>query len=189
MKFLISIMSDEHSNKVKTRSIGLLERKAPLFVLILGIGFLNTYAQEGSGLAGTYIKNSEFTKNSLFAPQYQQNSSSIMFLDPSRFSMQQSYSTAYTYSSGSSQSYGMYLNTLSYQVFKPLVFSLDLGIYTPFYSSGIYQGKTGGAQLSQAGKFILPRAGLDYSPTKNTHFSIQYFNLNSTPGYPGYFLR
>ncbi len=106
------------------------------------------------------------------------------FFDPSRFSMSQSYSTTFSSSSYGSNSYGLYLNTLSYQLFKPLVLSMDLGLYTPFYSSGAFRNSSMASQNSPA-QFVMPRIGLDYQPSKNTHISIQFYNhgANQTYGY------
>jgi len=118
--------------------------------------------------------------------------SGLSFSNPSRFSMQQSYSLSAMSGGGGSASSGLYLNTVSYRITDPLVLSVDMGIYTPLYSSygssyGGYAGKTG----AESSSFVLPRIGLEYAP--NDRFSLQLQVVNAQDawkaygGYPSYF--
>ena len=154
-------------------------RKKALVVfsfLVLGMG--------GGSASEVDFKNQSrpFSRESLM------ENSSLSLTNPSRFSMQQSYSTTMSYSGAGSLSYGLYLNRLSYQLASPLSLSMDVGFMTPFHGSGYYSGFAESGQ--PAGQFVIPRVGLDYRPTENTHLSLQLMNLNAfIPGmspYPGY---
>jgi hypothetical protein len=121
--------------------------------------------------------NKPFNREMMKDTEYRNDKSGFVLLDPEKFSMTQSYSTSMTYSGGESYSYGLYLNTLTYRLFKPLTFSIDLGIYTPFHSTvNTYSSST--QKLGEFGSLVIPRISLDYRPTKNTLISIHYFNLN-----------
>jgi len=97
-------------------------------------------------------------------------------LNPGRFSMSQSYSTSMGYSSGGSYSAGVYLNTLAYQIANPLVFSIDVGFHSPFYSSGIYNSTVDPSNIENNTSFVMPRMSLEYRPTENTTLSLHYIN-------------
>lgn len=137
-----------------------------------------------------------FDQTSLLAPEYREQSGfgGFSLLHPQRFSMAQSYSVSFTGSSSGSSGSGLYLNTLSYQLAQPLVLSVDLGVHTPLYST------FGGSTYSQPGAFqqggtaaelVLPRIGLDYKPSDNLLFSIQWVNgEDAWKAYgPSYFYR
>ncbi|MBF0429861.1 MAG: hypothetical protein HQK83_01170 [Fibrobacteria bacterium] len=123
-------------------------------------------------------QNRPFSREMMQDPKYLPGQASFSLLDPSRFNMSQSYSTTMSYGGGSSHSYGMYLNTISYQLFNPLVLSVDLGLYTPFFSTGSYSQSSAWSQQNKLANFVLPRVSLDYKPTKNTHISLHYINMN-----------
>ncbi len=129
------------------------------------------------------LNSEDFDRNALLAPNYRPNSSAgFSFLNPNRFSMQQSYSVSFASGGQGSSSGGLYLNSISYQLANPLWLSMDLGFQTPLYSSGAYNatGKSGlfnhGNGARDASSFVLPRIGLDYKPTENMSFSLQFFN-------------
>ncbi len=117
-----------------------------------------------------------FNKNSLLTKDTQ---SSFSLMDPARFSMQQSYSTSMSYAGSGSYSYGLYLNRLSYQLSNPLSLSMDLGFYTPFSASGVYQNNLD--QSQGMGSFVIPKVRLDYKPNDKMSFSLQFINLKA-PG-------
>jgi hypothetical protein len=124
-------------------------------------------------------QNSEFDRSELFAPDYRPSNtvSGFSFMNPNRFSMNQSYSVNFASGSMGSSSAGLYLNTLSYKLADPLVLSADVGFYSPLYSStpGSF-GSKGMQDPTQGSTFVLPRLGLEYKPTKNTTFSVHLFN-------------
>jgi hypothetical protein len=135
--------------------------------------------QESEDSSNTLLtQNKPFNREMMQLPGYSPETSGLTLLDPARFSMSQSYSTTMGYTQAGSYSYGLYLNTLSYQIFNPLTFSIDLGIYTPFHSSGSYSSGTSSGNLEQMGSLVIPRIGLDYKPTENMLISIQYLNIN-----------
>jgi len=95
-------------------------------------------------------------------------------LDPSRLRMHQSYSLSYFSGSGASGSVGLYMNTLEYDLFKPLTVRVGLGyVHSPFGISG----QSGSASLSN-GSF-LPSFGLFYHPSDKFFFSVDYRTLPS----------
>jgi hypothetical protein len=93
--------------------------------------------------------------------------------NPSRFSMQQSYSVSAMASGAGSMSSGLYLNTVSYRVSDPLVLSMDFGIHTPMHSS--YPGFEGNSG-ADASSFVLPRFGLEYRPNERFTLNLEVFN-------------
>jgi hypothetical protein len=70
-------------------------------------------------------------------------------LDPSRLTMNHSYSLSYFSGPGGGQSVGMYMNSIGYQIAKPLYIQFDLGImHNP--------GALVGSGNATAGARILP---------------------------------
>ena len=98
--------------------------------------------------------------------------SSFSLFNPNRFHMTQSYSAMYMSSNSGSQSLGMYLNSIEYQVSDPLNIKLDLAyVHQPgalFNNSGV----------SLADGRILPAISISYRPSKNLLFQ---FNYRQTP--------
>lgn len=124
-----------------------------------------------------------FDRGTLMAPEYQSANSvsGFSFLNPNRFSMQQSYSVNFASGTYGSNSAGLYLNTLSYKLADPLTLSADVGFHTPLYSTGAFSRGGGpqgpGFQDPRLGSsLILPHVGLEYKPSKNTSFSLHLFN-------------
>lgn len=125
----------------------------------------------------------DFDRGTLMAPEFQSHGtvSGFSFLNPSRFSMRQSYSMNFASGSYGSTSAGLYLNTVSYRLADPLTLSADVGFHTPLYSSGAFargglSGKSGIQDPSQGSSLVLPRVGLEYRPSKNTTLSLQLIN-------------
>ncbi len=115
------------------------------------------------------INNQDFNSQNLLAPEYRSNAPSFSFLTPDRFSMHQSYSLSYASGSAGSLSSGVYLNTLTYRLAAPLTLSMDMGFYTPIYST--VPGMNNTLMSQGAGSsLIFPRVGLQYKP--NDHFSL-----------------
>jgi hypothetical protein len=97
-------------------------------------------------------------------------------LQMSRFQMQQTYSMAFTSSSFGSQSAGLYLNTMSYQIATPLRVYADVGVYNMFSQSGpISQYNTGTPGQPE---LILPRVGIEYRPTDNVTIMLEVMQGN-----------
>ena len=107
---------------------------------------------------------------------YGNSSSSFSFLQPKRFSMQQSYSVSFMSSGAGSASSGLYLNTLSYRLSNPLTLSADLGFYTPISST--LPGMRQNTLMSQGGgsSLVLPRVGLEYRPSENFSMNLELLN-------------
>jgi len=132
----------------------------------------------------------DFDRNTLVNPEYRSSSvSGFSLLNPSRFSMRQSYSVGFSSGSLGSQSSGLYLNTISYRLADPLTLSADVGFHMPFYSS--LGGPSGGFQNpGMGGSLVLPHVGLEYRPSENSSISIHLINgpdAAKAYGYPGNF--
>jgi hypothetical protein len=123
------------------------------------------------------VGHDDCNSQSLLAPEHRSGTAGFSLLHPGRFSMRQSYSVAFSSSSLGSLSSGVYLNTLSYQLADPLTLSVDLGFYSPFYSTipGLRDQSImarGGAGTS----FILPHVGLEYKPSDNFSMNLGFVN-------------
>lgn len=118
----------------------------------------------------------EFNRNSMLRDP----SSSSFISSSQRFSMSQSYTTSMSMSNAGSQTSGLYVNHMAYQVSNPLSLFLDLGFYSPFQSTGAYQQYK---QTSQTpyGSFVIPAMGLQYQPTENFSLSIIFSNMQTRP--------
>lgn len=91
-------------------------------------------------------------------------------LDPSRFRMRQSYSISYMSGSAGSGSVGLYTNDIEYQLFKPLTLRVGLGyLHQPFGSRG---ANAGGLAVDDG--FFIPSAGLEYRPSDNFLFMVDF---------------
>ncbi len=109
----------------------------------------------------------------------QTGSFGILGLDPSRFSMQHSYSMSYASIGGKGFTQGLYLNTMTYQFSIPLTVSLQLGMaHNPLQGANT-------ASILQNG-FFVSGAQIRYQPSKNT---VLQFNFQQTPyqSFPGYY--
>jgi hypothetical protein len=96
------------------------------------------------------------------------------FFDPSRLVMRQSYSLSYTsFGSGQGMSLGAYTNSLSYRFSDPLSVQFDVSLmHSPFggFNDRMTKDLTG---------IYLTRAQLNYRPTENVLFQIQYRQMPS----------
>lgn len=94
--------------------------------------------------------------------------SSFSLFDPSRLHMSQSYSISYLSSRYGSQSLGMYLNSLEYQISDPLKIRLDLAyLHNPGALFGNNNSSLGDGK-------ILPGISVSWKPTKNLFFQFNY---------------
>lgn len=130
----------------------------------------------------------DFDRSTLMSPEFRGNSvSGFSLMNPSRFSMRQSYSVGFSSGSFGSQSAGLYMNTITYRLADPLTLSADIGFHTPFYSS--FGGPSAGFQNPGLGSsLVLPHIGLEYRPTENSTISLHLINGPDAArayGYPG----
>jgi hypothetical protein len=93
--------------------------------------------------------------------------SAFSLLDPSRLHMTQSYSLSYMSGTGQGKMIGMYINQIDYQFAKPLRVSFAIAyVHQP-------QGLWGaGTQIS--GNKLLPSFRLDWQPSRNLRFILNY---------------
>jgi hypothetical protein len=88
-------------------------------------------------------------------------------LDPSRFSMSQSYTMSFMRVGNQTLNQGLYLNTMNYRISNPLLAQVRVGfLHQPF---GAY-GNTG----DQNGKLFLQRAMLQYRPSDKMSIVFDY---------------
>jgi hypothetical protein len=105
------------------------------------------------------------------------------WFDASRFAMRQSYGLTYSSMGGRGISVGEYTNSMMYQISDPLSLQFDVSLtHVPFSSYGDKFNKgLSGLRLS--------RAQLDYRPSENTLFQIQFRQIPAGAylrGWPGY---
>ncbi len=107
--------------------------------------------------------------------------SGLMFgwFDPNRLIMHQSYSLSYTTMGGHGMSIGMYTNSLMYQFSDPLSVRFDVSlVHSPF---GNFGGKFG----QDISGIYLTRAELNYRPSQNTLFQVQFRQVPTMYWMPG----
>jgi hypothetical protein len=113
-------------------------------------------------------------KSSIFKPsELFRRTSGILdgVIDPTRFSMTQSYSLSFFSLGGQSFNQGLYLNTMNYRISDPLMARLQIGyLHQPLGGTGL----TG----SSAGQFFVRSASLEYKPSEKTQI---YFDYQSMP--------
>lgn len=101
-------------------------------------------------------------------------------LNPSKFSMSHSYSVFYTSIGKQSFSQGLYLNTMNYRFSDPLMMQVRIGyVHQPFGGLGRTTGKNGA--------LFVQRAMLQYKPSENMSFTIDYQVLPSSMVSPYYY--
>lgn len=104
----------------------------------------------------------------------EEGKSGFSLLDPSRFHMTQSYSFMYSSSKYGSQSLGIYLNSIEYQVSDPLKIQLDIGyLHNPGSLVGNDNPYLGDGK-------ILPGISITWKPSDE--FFLQ-FNYREMPTY------
>lgn len=99
-------------------------------------------------------------------------------IDPSKFTMSQSYSVSLMSGGGKTFNQGLYLNTMEYKISDPLVAKVSIGyMHQPF----------GGPQLNQNsnGQVFVQQARLQYTPFKNTMITFDFQQMPS-PYFWGY---
>ncbi len=108
--------------------------------------------------------------------------SGLMFgwFDPSKLKMAQSFSMSYQTFGQNGFALGVYTNSLSYQVSDPLSLQMDVSVMHSPYSS------LGGDFAKNLSGVYLSRAELNYRPSENTLFQIQFRQLPPGFFYGGY---
>lgn len=88
-------------------------------------------------------------------------------LDPSRLHMTQSYSLSYMSGVGQGKMIGMYINQIDYEFAKPLRVSFAIAyLHQP---QGLW-----GARTQISGNKLLPSFRLDWQPSRNLRFILNY---------------
>ena len=88
-------------------------------------------------------------------------------LDPSRLHMTQSYSLSYMSGAGQGKMIGMYINQIDYEFAKPLRVSFAIAyLHQP---QGLW-----GARTQISGNKLLPSFRLDWQPSRNFRFILNY---------------
>jgi hypothetical protein len=96
------------------------------------------------------------------------NSWMLGWFNPDRFRMRQSYALSYTSMGGKGISVGEYTNSMAYQISDPLSVQFDVSLtHVPFSSFGDKFG-------SDLSGLRLSRAQLDYRPSDNMLFQVQF---------------
>ena len=98
----------------------------------------------------------------------------LSIFDPSKFSMQHSFSMSYFSLGGKGVSQGLYLNTMTYQISSPLLLKLQWGIQNVPYNSLAKNNP------AFQGGFFLSGAELQYKPSDKFEMRLQF---NSAPSY------
>ncbi len=102
------------------------------------------------------------------------------WFDPGKLKMSQSYSLSYQSFGQNGLALGVYTNSLSYQISDPLSVQMDVSVmHSPYNTFGDKLGK------SLSGIF-LSRAQLNYKPSENTLFQIQFRQVPASLYYGGY---
>lgn len=103
----------------------------------------------------------------------------LLGLDPTKFSMSQSYSLSFVTGGGHSYNQGLYLNTMRYQFSDPLSMYLQLGfVHQPF-------GSLGEKNFQQQSEVFVSGAGLEYKPSENVKLQFE-FSQQPRSYYPYY---
>jgi hypothetical protein len=95
------------------------------------------------------------------------------WFDPSRLTMHNSYSLSYTTSGGKGYSLGALTSNLAYQISDPLSVQFDVSLLHSPYNN------LGGNFANNLSGIYLTRAELNYRPSKNLFFQVQYRQLPS----------
>jgi hypothetical protein len=106
-------------------------------------------------------------------------------INPEHFTMSQSYSLSFFDIGGSSVSQGLYLNTLNYRFSDPLMMQVRFGfLHHPFGAKGY------DVQNTNQNKFFIQRAMLQYKPSQNMTFTVDFQQIPQAMISPyGYYNR
>lgn len=96
-------------------------------------------------------------------------------LDPSRLTMNHSYSLSYFSGPAGGQSVGMYMNSIGYQLAKPLYLQVDLAL---MHDPAALVGKGS----ASSGVRVLPNFSLRYTPSPKFNLMV---DVRTMPAYYG----
>jgi len=119
------------------------------------------------------FKSQPEARSSVTESMIRQDDGGLLFgwFDPSRFMMHNSYSLSYMTSGGRGLSLGTLTSSLAYQISNPLSVQFDVSLMHSPYNN------LGGNFSKEISGVYLSRAELNYRPSKNTLFQIQYRQL------------
>jgi hypothetical protein len=112
-------------------------------------------------------------RSSVTESMIRQDDGGLLFgwFDPSRFTISNSYSLSYTTSGGRGFSLGTLTSSLAYQISNPLSVQFDVSLMHSPYNN------LGGNFAKDISGVYLSRAEMNYRPSKNTLFQIQFRQL------------
>ena len=140
-----------------------------LVVTIVSIAAAQFRREEGQGDTGSYLRS----YRPLGIPV-----NGISLLDPSRLHMSNSVQMGYFSGNGISASRGMYMNTLTYELSRPLSVTTHLGIQ--FQPSGPAEWNP-----ANYGNQFVGGAELNWHPARNMFFHLAAFR-GIVPNYGGF---
>ncbi len=146
-----------------------------LVCLLLAVGLI-------SAIASAQFKAASNDQPSVGQSLVRSDDNGLLFgwFDQSKLQMRQSYSLSYQTFGQNGLALGVYTNSLSYQISDPLSVQMDVSVmHSPYNSFGDKLGK------SLSGIY-LSRAQINYKPSDNTLFQIQFRQLPSSLYYGGY---
>jgi hypothetical protein len=124
-------------------------------------------------LAVTQFKSQPEARSSAGEALIRPDDGSLLFgwFDPSRLTIHNSYSISYTTSGGKGYSLGALTSNIGYQLSNSLSAQFDVSLlHSPF-------NNLGGNFANDISGIYLTRAELNYRPSKNLLFQIQYQQL------------
>lgn len=151
-------------------------RKIITILLVLGFAFI-TEAQFKEELNNKQSVREGFLTRDL-------SSNIFGFIDPSKFSMDHTFSMSYSAFGGQGVAMGVYTNSMRYDFNSNLNVEVDASIVNSPYNT------LGDGFTNSINGLYLSRAAINYKPTENTAISIQlrqgpgaYYNSYYSPYY------
>jgi hypothetical protein len=126
-----------------------------------------------SSIAGAQFKSQPEARSSAGEALIRPDDGGLLFgwFDPSRLTMHNSYSMSYTTSGGKGYSLGALTSNIGYQFSNSLSAQFDVSLlHSPF-------NNLGGNFANDVSGIYLTRAALNYRPSKDLFFQIQYQQL------------
>lgn len=135
-----------------------------------------------NGIAFAQFKTKLNDEPSVSESIVRSDDSGLLFgwFDPGKLKMSQSFSLSYQTFGNQGLSLGVYTNSLSYQISNPLSVQMDVSVVRSPYSS------LGSDFTKSLSGIYLSRAELNYKPSDNMLFQIQYRQLPASLYYGGY---
>ena len=157
---------------ITEQKVSLVMKK--MYLLLAFVFFLNINAQFKEELSKLVDIKSGITN-------YQPSQFFLDFIDLSKFEMHHSFSLSYSAMGNQGLSLGVYTNSISYQFSNNLNFKLDASLVNSPYNT------FGDEFTNKLNGLYISKAELNYSPTEDMHFKIQYFHPpNGLNPYYGY---